>query len=184
MLKKSAIYLKLICVFVCYNSKPVFGQATLTDVHQSDSLIYSLLIKELAPMGTKVLLVDTTVRNFSKVNTINGDIVKKFNSKLIYELFDNLNIENRKQINLLQGNYIELSDSIAFYNNQQESYINPNKTYLFAFSRVGYSLDRRTAIVFVKYDRMNNQEGGSSMIILEYFLNKWSIIHFSELSVY
>jgi len=191
------IYSILLCTFLftlCLSNKiPISNIKSNYSINQvkiedCNCAIYNTVINEIIPNNTQsILILDSTINDRYITNDIRGDILAKFNSEIVYNLYkswSNVNID--KQLINCE------SESKIIHNNKNVSYthlmtnlnFSDTNTYKLQFTNIGYINNRQYAILYVKYDRSDEKEGGSSVLILEDFWGKWNIIHISEVSAY
>lgn len=169
--------------YFCLQS--VFASPGDTLSYKQDSAIYTTVINAMTPKQIKsVFCVDTSYSKFTDFNIISASILSEFNKDLVLELYSDLSLKSKKLIHFSNFRINYLDKLVRIF----DSTLNINEDfrdcYLFNFSRIAYSSDKNKALLFVKYRRLDKEEGGSSIIMLSYFWKKWHIVHVTEISVY
>jgi hypothetical protein len=147
-----------------------------------DAVIYVTIINELTPKYVKQILIIDSIDTRVESSHLRGDILQKFNSDFTKELYIEFDEIKDNQIKLsIPKIKFNAGFDIKGPNNMK---LDIRKAYQYYFSRIAYSKDKNTVLVYAKYDRLDYTEGGSAMFILENFWGKWRIIHISEMSAY
>lgn len=154
--------------------------ARYDSLSQSDKEVYLALINFIKTPSIKYFYIkDSTTSSFD-FETLNGEMLAKFDQNFVISLYDDLKIQTRNNIVLTRLNEMVKPDTSHLSGKDYELH----KSFLMSFSRVGYSKNKQVAIVFLSYDCLAGNVGGSSILILEYFWNKWNVIHISNLTAY